>query len=123
MTEILQKEAVGMSDVKDELSRIEKRDGELSFRAQRTKEYLNAVKLSRKTKAKELREAIEKLEIPRLKDTHITKLVDLMPSSDAEIKVILQGYTLTVSNDNVSKIAHIFKDAAPKKKAVKEDEE
>jgi len=123
MTEILQKEAVGMSDVKDELSRIEKRDGELSFRAQRTKEYLNAVKLSSKTKAKELRDAIEKLEIPRLKDTHITKLVDLMPSSDAEIKVILQGYTLTVSNDNVSKIAHIFKDAAPKKKAVKEDEE
>lgn len=123
MSQIIAKEPVCMSDVKDELTKIEKRDGELSFRAQRTKEYLDSVKLPSKAKAKEIREAIEKLEIPRLKENHVNKLIDVMPSSEAEIKVILQGYTVTVTNENIGKIAAIFKENQPKKKAAKESEE
>ncbi|MFH1649497.1 MAG: hypothetical protein ABIA93_03035 [Candidatus Woesearchaeota archaeon] len=116
MSEIIEKIAMNMVEVKEELARIEKRDTELSFRAGRTKEYLNAVKLPTKKAAKEMSEKLLALEIPRLRDVHINKLIDLSPTSEAEIKVILQGYALTVNNENVAKMQAVFNEFHPKKK-------
>lgn len=96
-----------MALAKEELEKIKERDGELTYRAGKTHEYLLGFKLDAK-KSEELVKKIEELNIPRLKPEHVVKLVDLMPTTIEELKVILQGTTVTVSNDNLQKIAGIL---------------
>ncbi len=108
--EIFGDKPLTMVEVKEELARIKKRDGELNFRANKTEEYLNHfVKLSPK-KADELIEKIIKLNIPRLKEIHLTKIVDLMPNNIEQLKAVLQGYVLSVSDDNLKKILNAIKE-------------
>ena len=105
--QIIQEHAISLVEVKDELAKIKKRDGELNFRANKTEDYLNTiVKISRK-KAKDLYKALEDLQIPRLKDSHLKKMVDILPKTLKEVNVVLQAYTLTVSNENMQKIADV----------------
>lgn len=107
---VIHEEAVTMSEVKDILKDIKKRDEELTFRANKTEENLNALStLDTKTSA-ELKKKLEDLKIPRFKDVHVNKIVDTLPETVDELKVILQGYTITVTNDNLKKIADVVKD-------------
>ena len=102
---VISQEPISMPELKAELARIKKRDEEVGFRAEKTEEYLNVfVKISH-TKAKELQAEIEKLNIPRLANEHIVKILDIMPASVDELKVVLQGYALTVSKENIKKIS------------------
>ena len=99
---IISEKPLTMAEVKEELEKIKKRDKELNFRAQKTEEYLNQFVTVKK--GKELVEKLEKLDIPRLKEQHIYKIVDLLPKTVKNLKMILQEYTITVNNDNLKKI-------------------
>ena len=57
------------------------KQGELNFRANKTLEYLNAVPVAKPKEGQKLIEELQKLEIPRMKDTHIHKLVDTRPTT------------------------------------------
>ncbi|MBW2992832.1 hypothetical protein KY345_06475 [Candidatus Woesearchaeota archaeon] len=100
--EVLKEEPITMAAMKEELEKIKKRDGELNFRATKTEEYLQQFSLP--GKSEELVKKIQGLKIPRLKDFHIVKIVDLMPKSVEEMKGVLQGYTLTVTQENMKKV-------------------
>jgi DNA-directed RNA polymerase subunit F len=106
--QIISEEPISMYELKSELAKIKKRDGELSFRANRTEDYLNNFVVHTPKIYKELKESLEALNIPRLKEVHILKLLDMQPKSPDEVKIILQGYTITVSQDNCKKIAKVF---------------
>ena len=97
-----------ISEVKEELKRIKKRDGELNFRAAKTEEYLGHYASLDEEKSKELFDKINKLNIPRMKDVHICKMIDLMPKNVEDLKTILQGYTITVKAENIKKISDII---------------
>lgn len=115
MAEVLEKNPIGLVELKKELAAIKKRDGELNFRAQRTEEYVNELtKLNQKETA-ELLKKLRDLELPRLKEEHICKITDIVPQSEKQLKLILSGYTLTVSNDNLKKIMGVLNDYKPKK--------
>lgn len=102
--EILEKTPIPLAEVKSVVRALKKRDEELSFRAGKTEEYLNnAAKLTLKQSG-ELKKRLAGLDIPRFKDEQIVKVIDTIPPTVAELKVVLQGYTLTVSNENLSKI-------------------
>ncbi|MBD3310639.1 hypothetical protein GF351_05460 [Candidatus Woesearchaeota archaeon] len=108
--EILSETSIPMAELKDELASIKKRDEELNFRASKTEEYLNQfVELDAK-KAKELYDKIDKLKVPRLKEQHINKVIDLLPTTVDSLKVLLQGYTLTVNSENMKKIVAVVQD-------------
>lgn len=104
---------INVHQLKKELERIKKRDGELSFRAQKTEEYLQHFGTLKN--AEDLIQKLSKLDIPRLKDLHMHKIADMMPTSIEELKVILQGYTLTVNNDNLKKIMDALQEFTTKK--------
>lgn len=113
---VISESPISMVEVKEEIKRIKKRDAEPSFRATKVDEYLSSfVTLSSKDE-KELIEKIEKLSIPRLKEEHIKKMVDLMPVNLEQVKVILQGYVITVSQDNMKKLAAVFQEYLPEEK-------
>ena len=114
--EIINKKSINMASLREELSNIKKRDGELSFRGNKTEEYVNEFTILKTKKAEELFKKIDGLNIPRLKENHINKIIDIMPASVDELKVIMQGYTLPVTNDNLKRIVDAVSKYLPKKK-------
>jgi DNA-directed RNA polymerase subunit F len=113
--EVLEKRPLNIVTVKDALKKIKKRDEELNFRSARTEEYVNATARLKSKEAKELVEKLEALEIPRLKPEYIQKIVDVLPVNEKHLKVVLQGYTLSVSGDNQKKIMTVVQEFLPKK--------
>ena len=99
--------------LKKELEKIKKRDGELNFRANRTEEYLNQAIIHKN--AEDLFSKITQLNIPRLKEQHIHKIIDIMPTTANDLKVVLQGYTITINNDSVKKIIDTINEFLEKK--------
>ncbi len=114
--EIISESPMNVVELKQEMEKIKKRDSELNFRAERTEEYLNHIVHLSPAKGKELYEKIEKLNVPRLKDVHIHKIIDTMPESMDALKAVQQGYVLTVSNENLKKIAETLAEFSGKGK-------
>ena len=111
---IVEEKPITLVELKEELTKIKKRDNELNFRANKTHDYLDVFAKVSPQKAEELEKKLEKLGIPRLKDVHIKKIVDLLPQTLEDLKVILQGYTITVNNDNMKKIVAIVNEFSGK---------
>ena len=102
---IISETPLSMATIKEDLSNIRQRDGELSFRATKTEEYLSQfVKITKKDSDKLYKE-LEDLNIPRLKDVHYIKIIDLLPITEDDVKAIIQSYPVTISQENAKKIA------------------
>ncbi|NQU98489.1 hypothetical protein HQ533_03405 [Candidatus Woesearchaeota archaeon] len=108
--EIVGKVPINVVELRQELKAIKKRDEELTFRGNKTEEYLNDFAKMSKKDADEMVNKLRKLNITRLKEEFIQKIVDLMPASVAELKVILQGYTLSVKNEDMTKIIKVVQE-------------
>ena len=99
-----------LMEVKKELEKAQKRDGELGFRGNKTLEYANKFVKIGVTKHAELKKKLEDLDIPRMKPEHMIKIIDFLPKSVPELDVLLQGYTLTITKDNKAKIISVVKE-------------
>ncbi len=109
MREILKETPVCCADIKENLEAIKKKEKELNFRAQKTEDYLQSMNLISSKKAQELYGKLDKVGVARLRDVHLVKLIDTMPTTDADVKVVLSGYAgLTVKKDELKKIADII---------------
>lgn len=104
---VIQETPITMAELKNELAKIRKRDKDLNFRANKTEEYLKNFNVLDAKKAEELYEKIVKLDIPRLKDTHMKKIVDILPKTVEDLKVVLEAYPITVTQDNMKKIVSL----------------
>lgn len=105
---IISEKAVDIYEVKEELKSIEKKEGELSFRSQKTKEYLDDVSQMSDSDAKKAREAIAALDIPRFKEEYVAKIIDVKPTSVADLKQLVQTFGVTVKDDNLKQIVDIL---------------
>lgn len=103
--EIIEEQEISMNELADELKNIKKRDGELNYRADKTEDYLNHVLTLKSKQYKDLRKEIEELNIPRLRNPHICKILDILPKTQEEVKQIASSFSITVTNDNATKIA------------------
>ena len=111
---VLEQVPINMAELKDYLKDIKKRDTELSFRGQKTEEYLDELHVLKVKDAEEIHAKVKKMDIPRLKDEHIHKIIDVLPRNINELKVIMQGYALTVTSDNLAKIQAVVDEFLPK---------
>lgn len=103
-SKILNESSINIVEVKEILDETIKKEKQLNFRAQKTLEYLEQTTSIPFDKAKKLKDALLKLNISRLKDIQINKIIDLLPKTPNELKVILQGYNLTLTNDQIKSI-------------------
>ena len=101
---VISETPMDLSEIKDEIAKIRKRDAEPSIRVTRTEEYVQAFMPLSPAQGKELYEKLVKLNIPRMKDTHFHKIVDVLPTNMLILKAVLRSYPITVSNDNIKKI-------------------
>jgi len=116
--EIVSESPLLMAELKEALQKTKDSEGELSFRSSRTLDHLNLfIGLSAKD-SEALRKKVEALEIPRLKPEHIIKIVDLLPAKPEEVKVVLQGYPITVTAESLKKIADEVKEYSDKSENV-----
>lgn len=100
--EILSETPIDTYQLKEELSKIKKRDKELNFRSQKTEDHLAQI-ITHKG-VEQLFDKISKLNISRLREQQIHKIIDLLPTTPKDLKVVLQGYTVSVSAENMKKI-------------------
>jgi len=105
--EIIEEEPITMAELKGELAKIRRRDKELNFRANKTEDYLKQFATLDNKTATELFEKIQKLNIPRIKDMHIKKIIDIMPKKVEDLKVVLEAYPITVNAENQKKIISV----------------
>ena len=112
-TQIISENPINIYQLKKELERIKKRDNELNFRANKTEEYLNQIATLKNHE--ELFDKLMKLNIPRLKEQHIQKIIDIMPTNINDLKVIVQGYTITLNNESMKKIIDVVNEFLEKK--------
>ncbi len=106
---------ITLAELKEEVEKIKQRDKEPSIRITRMEDYLNAfVEISPK-QGKELHAAISKLAINRLKEEHICKIVDLLPKTANELKLVMQGTAVSLTNDAINKIVEAINEFLAKK--------
>jgi DNA-directed RNA polymerase subunit F len=111
-SEILSENSISAYELKENLAKIKKRDKELNFRAAKTEEHLGHSINHKNTQL--LFEKISKLNISRLRDQHIHKIVDIMPATIKDLKLVMQGYTISLNNENMKKIVDAVNNFLPK---------
>jgi len=104
----IKEEPITIYDVKKSLENIEKKYGELNYRAKRTLEYAKAHTSLSESKVKDLKKKLEEAGIVRLKDKDVVKIIELLPKSKEEFRAFLPDTTLT--DEDVEKIIGIVKE-------------
>lgn len=76
-------------------------------RAEEIKKFLkNFVKID-SAKAKEMKEDLGKLDLIKLKETHLIKIIDFMPENSSELNKVLTDVSL--DEDETSKVLDVVK--------------
>lgn len=104
---IIEERPISMTELKIEIDSIKKRQEEASIRVTKVEEYLQSFTHVSPAKEKELVEALKKLDVPRLKEEHMAKITDLLPKTVEDLKLIMQGYVISISADNIKKIVDV----------------
>ena len=101
---IVSEQPISLSELKAEINKVKSQEKEPSIRVTKVEDYLNSISPLAQEKEKELIEAIKKLNVPRLKDQYLVKIADMVPQTLDDLKVIMQGYAISISTDNMKKI-------------------
>ena len=72
-------------------------------------EAFNLVVLNAEDSPKELRSKLEKASIARLKDKHITKIIEIKPKDIESIKVLFASETIPLKQEELQKILECLK--------------
>ena len=106
--EFVEEKPTSLADVKVVLQHIEKRDVELGYVSTKCKEYLDSITLLPVEKKEELHKKLVGLNLTRLKEEHFIKIIDFLPGTVQELKVVLQAYPLSLpKKDQESIIAAV----------------
>lgn len=106
---IIEERPVNRIELKEKLEQI-KKEQELGFRSNKTCDYLAALNKHCPVKSvAALKKQLQELEITRLKDKHIEKLIDLYPQDAESVKAILSGEAVTLKNEEIEKMLECFK--------------
>src|SRR3989344_5713386 len=106
--ELIEESPMSLVEVKERLAEIKKRDKELDARALKVEEYVH--KFANEKKTKDLADKLKKLDVSRLKDRNIKKIVDIMPQDSDSLKSLFTGDNLTLKQEDLQKIISVIHD-------------
>ena len=113
--ELIEEHPINMVELKNELDSIKKRDEELGNVAKKTEDYLNHFVTLSPKQAEELKDKLLKLKISRLKEEFIIKIIDTLPKTLDDLKVLLQGYVVSINQEDMKKVISVVNDYLPAK--------
>lgn len=109
--ELISERPLTLAELADSLDNVKKRDKDLTPRAQKTYEYLKKFTKSTKKDVEKLRKSLEELNISRLKDKHLSKIIDLQPKEVDLLKIILNTENITLKQEDLNRIIETIKNA------------
>ncbi len=112
--QLLEERPLCLAELKHKLQCVKEKETELNFRANKTEEYLQSITILSSKDVKELMQKITDLGVSRLKPEHIVKIVDLLPRSANDCKLLLQNSGLVVTAENLKKIIDLVDEFYPK---------
>jgi len=106
--EILNEAPLSTIELKGILKKNQKTDEELNFRAGKALDYLDQFTKLKPAEYKKFYKKIEDLKVTRLKDVHIIKILDILPTTAEEVKSVMQGYPVSLTATDQKKIAEVI---------------
>lgn len=107
--EVVDQKPVALAEVEILLENLKSSTKELGFRAEKVRNYVLENNTTKKADADELYKKINELNIPRLRDKLIIKIVDIMPEDIDGLKAIFAGETISLKQDELNKILEVIK--------------
>ncbi|MBS3117602.1 hypothetical protein J4430_01855 [Candidatus Woesearchaeota archaeon] len=107
--QILEEQPLGLINMKGKILEIEKRDSELNLRLKKVKGYIDIFATTPKEEVEEIKKKLENLNIPRVKDKHIAKMIDIMPEDLDGLKAIISGENITIKQEDLQKMLDVLK--------------
>lgn len=107
---LIEETTISLVDVKESLQKVEERDKELNYRSNKTKEYLDLFAPLPKEKKEELYKKLTGLKLLRLKEAHIVKIIDLIPKTVEDLKIVLQAFSVNIPKKDMESITAVVKE-------------
>jgi len=102
--DVIERKPVPIALVKELLAKVKEKNHEQKI----TFEYASKFAKVSKEDAEKIREELKEAGIPRLKEKHIIKIVDIMPKTVDEIKALFAKEEITISKEDMQKILDIL---------------
>lgn len=94
---LLESRSVTLTQVKVALEEMQKRDTELGYRGTKVKDFIESFPPVLNTKERsDLTKKIEALGLTRIKEEQIIKIIDFLPKTADELRVVLAAYPLSL---------------------------
>lgn len=113
--QLVENKPLSLVDVQEILTTIEKRDQQLSYNSNKVKEYLNNFKVLSKQQKDDLCKQLESLNLTRLKEEHFVKIIDFLPQTLNDLKIILQANNVTLPKKDQESIVNVVKEFVKEK--------
>ncbi len=106
---INKKEPISLAEIKEILSKSKKEAKESeNKKVEKLLEYINKfIKISPEN-AKKLKEELKALDITKLDDEHIVKIIDIMPEDSDDVRKIFVGSTLSLNQNEIQKLLEVI---------------
>lgn len=108
--QFIEEKPLGLVDTKVLLDSMRKRDIEFNPISNKVNEYLETFVSLTTAKKEELHKKILGLDLTRLKEEHIAKIIDFLPTTASDLKIVLQAYPLSLPKKDQDSIAAVVKD-------------
>ncbi len=92
-----------------EIIEKKEKEQELTYREEKAKDYLKKFQKLEAADYKKANAELIALEIPRLDEAHIIKILDIMPKSGTELRAIVSHSGTVLVDENVDKILGLLK--------------
>ena len=111
--QFVEEKPLGLVDTKVLLDSMKKRDIELNPISNKVNEYLETFVTLSHAKKEELHKNILSLDLTRLREEHIIKIIDFLPATANDLKIVLQAYPLSLPKKDQDSIVAVVKDFLP----------
>ena len=105
---VISVEPISNIEVFNEIDKKAK-DSELTYREEKTHEYIKKFTNLKITNFKKAVAELKELEISRLEDEQIIKIVELMPKNGTELRAIVSHSGVVLIDENVTKVLDVLK--------------
>ena len=107
--EIIEETPISLLEVKEGIENINKRDKLLSPKAAKVIDYISKVNNLKLKEFNELKIKLQECGVERLKEKHISKLLDIMPKDIDSIKAVFAGDSVILKQEDLKKIQECLK--------------
>ena len=107
----VEENTLSLQEVKSILNKVAKRDTELNYRSNKAKEFVENFANSLNEKQKdELLEKLKGLGLTRLREEHMKKIIDFLPTTVDDLRSVLQAYPLSMPKKDQESIVKVVKE-------------